>query len=336
MTQGFYEQLGVHPDADRDTLRDAYHRQVARLVKRTRQLHEQGVDTGPLDLTRAQLDEAWAVLSVPTRRQRYDAMLRFLETERSGVGSEALWAEVGPSLVPPSVAAAAALLGRATQLDLPKVGRPPAIQAPARPMPTSGDPGTTPTLAPATAVDATDATEATHPGRPAAHPGITAPRPKPVIALPRPAPVASITPVAHLQAVPTDPRPTHPTEVRPADARADFKVVEGTPRASSVIVLPADAPRQKTLTPDEVARLVDIHGYSGGLLRAVREAKGVALSEVAQTTRISVRYLEAIEGDAHDRLPSSTFVKGYVREIARLLKLDEEAVVRGYMLRVQG
>jgi cytoskeleton protein RodZ len=78
-----------------------------------------------------------------------------------------------------------------------------------------------------------------------------------------------------------------------------------------------------------------MHGYSGGLLRAVREAKGITLQEVADSTRISVRYLEAIEGDAHDRLPSATFVKGYVREVSRLLKLDEESVVTGYMRRLQ-
>ncbi|MCA9572762.1 MAG: helix-turn-helix domain-containing protein, partial [Myxococcales bacterium] len=115
-----------------------------------------------------------------------------------------------------------------------------------------------------------------------------------------------------------------------------LKVVEGSPRASSVIVLPADTPRQKTLTPAEVSALVDMHGYSGRLLQAVREAKGVTLPEVADATRISLRYLQAIESDAHERLPSATFVRGYVKEIARMLKLDEEAVVAGYMRRLSG
>lgn len=125
-----------------------------------------------------------------------------------------------------------------------------------------------------------------------------------------------------------------PRPVLQLNESRSLKIVEGTPAASSVIVLPADAPRQKTLTGDQVVQLTDLWGYSGGLLRAVREAKGVTLDEVASSTRISVRYLQAIESDAHERLPSATFVRGYVREIARLLKLDEEAVVSGYMRRL--
>ena len=43
---------------------------------------------------------------------------------------------------------------------------------------------------------------------------------------------------------------------------------------------------------------------------------------------------QAIEGDDHGSLPSATFVKGYVREMARMLKLDEQVVVEGYMARL--
>lgn len=301
MTQGFYEQLGVSADADAEALRTAYHKQVARLAKRFKQLREQGGDTTQLELARAQLDEAWAVVSVPSRRQRYDAMVAFLESEPNpGIDSEGLWSAVADALVPPSVAAAAALVKRSTKLQVPEVGKPPRTEAkPRRPTPVPfTEASTTPTLAPPTL-----ATEATEDDGPTA----------PVIPVPRPRPVVKL--------VPEEPKP-------------DLKVVEGSPRASSVIVLPPDAPRQKTLTTDEVARLTDLHGYSGGLLRAVREAKGITLQEVADSTRISVRYLEAIEGDAHDRLPSATFVKGYVREVSRLLKLDEESVVTGYMRRL--
>lgn len=302
MTQGFYEQLGVAPDVDADALRDAYHRQVARLTKRTRQLREQGGDTSQLDLARDQLDEAWAVLSIPDRRQRYDAMLEFLDAETSpGMDADGLWDNIAEAVVPPAIAAAAALLKKATKLELPDVGRPPRIAIARRPQPEAfAEAGTTPTLAPATAVTPDTPTEV-----PSA----------PVIPVVRPRPVAKLRPV-------------------PDIGRPDLKVVEGSPSASSVIVLPADAPRQKTLTPGEVARLTNTYGYSGALLRAVREAKGISLDEVASSTRISVRYLEAIEGDAHDRLPSATFVKGYVREVSRLLKLDEESVVTGYMRRL--
>jgi flagellar biosynthesis protein FlhG len=92
----------------------------------------------------------------------------------------------------------------------------------------------------------------------------------------------------------------------------------------------AQAPRGRTLSAEDIARLTDRHGYSGALLKAVREAKAVQLQAVADGTRISLKYLEAIEGDQHDRLPSPTFVRGYVKQMARFLGLDEEAVAAGY------
>lgn len=309
MTQGFYEQLGVAADADAQSLRKAYHRQVARLTKRLRQLQEQGGDTTQLELARKQLDEAWAVLSIPARRQRYDVLLSFLENEaQSAIGADALWEKVGTELVPPALAAATRLVAATTSLELEPVGqaRPEHVVPVPEPLPTPQHP----TLAPPTAVPLeTSFTEAFTEAPTEAPTEFPSPPP---ISLPRPRPVIKLA---------DDP---------------GLRVVDGSPSASSVIVLPPDAPRQKPLSADEVAQLIDTHGYSGALLRAVREAKGVSLDEVAQTTRISVRYLQAIEGDAHERLPSATFVKGYVREIARLLKLDDEAVVAGYMRRLQG
>ena len=82
--------------------------------------------------------------------------------------------------------------------------------------------------------------------------------------------------------------------------------------------------------------LVDEHGFSGSLLRAVRERQGQSLHDLADRTRISVRYLEAIEQEEVDVLPSTTFVRGYVREMARCLHLDPNALVTGYMQRISG
>lgn len=313
MTQGFYEQLGVPSDADAETLRQAYHRQVARVTKRRRELAGQGGDTGPLDLTRTKLDEAWAVLSIPARRQRYDAMLQFHEQGAEPKTADELWEAVGGQLVPPSVAAAAALLKRATSLALPSLGE--ELPEPV----VSGFPEaeTTPTLAPTpTMADPTSAGDTTQTGR-ATIPTAVSPTSAPTqLDEPGPAPVVDLTEVT-----------------RDLGRPRALKVVDQ--KAAPVLVLPADAPRQKTLSGDQIAQLTDTHGYSGGLLRAVREAKGITLQEVADSTRISVRYLQAIESDAHDRLPSAPFVKGYVRELARLLKLDDDAVVAGYMRRMQ-
>ena len=83
----------------------------------------------------------------------------------------------------------------------------------------------------------------------------------------------------------------------PSPPGSSLRVVDGSPGASSVIVLPSDAPRAKTLAAEDIALLVDQHGFSGALLRSVREARDLSLQDVADQTRISVRYLQGIEDE---------------------------------------
>lgn len=61
----------------------------------------------------------------------------------------------------------------------------------------------------------------------------------------------------------------------------------------------------------------------GETLRRERELRGVTLAELAAATKISVRYLSALEGDQFDRLPGGVFNRGFVRAVARYLGLDE-------------
>jgi len=117
---------------------------------------------------------------------------------------------------------------------------------------------------------------------------------------------------------------------------ASLRVVDGAETSAPVIVMPAPQARRLDLDEDGLADLVDQHGYSGTLLREVRQARGLSLQDMSDSSRISVRYLEAVEQDDYERLPSATFVRGYVREMARLLDLDEKRVVDGYMRRFAG
>ena len=67
-------------------------------------------------------------------------------------------------------------------------------------------------------------------------------------------------------------------------------------------------------------------GIGAELLRA-REARGLALSDVAQQLKFSARQLEALEQDRFDVLPGGTFARGMVRSYARLLRLDPEPLL---------
>ena len=66
----------------------------------------------------------------------------------------------------------------------------------------------------------------------------------------------------------------------------------------------------------------------GAELQRTREARGLALSEVAQQLKFAPRQLEALEQDRFDLLPGGTFARGMVRSYARLLKIDPEPLVR--------
>ncbi|HYL69201.1 MAG TPA: RodZ domain-containing protein [Candidatus Limnocylindria bacterium] len=70
----------------------------------------------------------------------------------------------------------------------------------------------------------------------------------------------------------------------------------------------------------------------GEHLKREREMRGVSLEEISAATRISTRFLEALENDHWDQLPGGVFNRGFIRSIARFLGLDEESLVAEYAL----
>ncbi len=65
----------------------------------------------------------------------------------------------------------------------------------------------------------------------------------------------------------------------------------------------------------------------GTWLRVAREAAGLSGDAVAQQLKLHPRQVRAIEEDDFARLPGRTFVRGFVRNYARLVNLDADAVV---------
>ncbi len=65
----------------------------------------------------------------------------------------------------------------------------------------------------------------------------------------------------------------------------------------------------------------------GRALAEARAARNLTVAEVAQQLKLSATQVEALEADAYDRLPGPVFVRGFVRNYARLLELDAEALV---------
>lgn len=296
MPAGFYDLLGLDQDATPAQLRTAYAGAVARHAKRRRATADAGGDTTALDHARSQLDEAWSVLSEPSRRRRYDALLSWTSGDRD---ARRLWEQVGPLLVPPALGHAVRLVRQLTRLH--EVG-----DLTVAPGPKGDEP---PTLVP-------HDEDLTSPRVPMAR---LAPTPVPAEVVEMPS-LSSGTPIS---------------AARRATPVPGLRLVDGAQDGSAVLVLRPDGSRRRALLPEEISRLVDAHGWSGALLRAVREAREMTLDDLADTTRISLRYLEALESDEFGALPSATFVRGYLREVARVLGLDEAALVAGMLQRME-
>lgn len=68
----------------------------------------------------------------------------------------------------------------------------------------------------------------------------------------------------------------------------------------------------------------------GEHLKREREHRGVSLQKIFESTRVPLKYLEAIEADRVDGLPQPAFVKGYIRNYCKVLGLDENDAVLRY------
>ncbi len=79
----------------------------------------------------------------------------------------------------------------------------------------------------------------------------------------------------------------------------------------------------QALVDDAVTLIVDHAPQSvGQSLREAREARQLPIADIARTLKLSERQLAALEADQWSALPGTTFVRGFVRNYARLLALD--------------
>jgi transcriptional regulator with XRE-family HTH domain len=71
-------------------------------------------------------------------------------------------------------------------------------------------------------------------------------------------------------------------------------------------------------------------GNFGERLKRERELREVSMDELTKATRISTRFVEALENEDWAKLPGGIFGHGFVRTIARYLGLNEEALLGEY------
>ena len=65
-------------------------------------------------------------------------------------------------------------------------------------------------------------------------------------------------------------------------------------------------------------------------LATIRKNRGISLAQIAETTKIGVRSLEAIERGDFQKLPGGIYSTSYIRQYARAIDYDESALLELY------
>ena len=65
-------------------------------------------------------------------------------------------------------------------------------------------------------------------------------------------------------------------------------------------------------------------------LSTIRRNRGITLQQIANSTKIGVRLLEAIEQGDFKRLPGGIYNTSYIRQYARAIDYDETALLAYY------
>src|SRR5476649_2790879 len=98
-------------------------------------------------------------------------------------------------------------------------------------------------------------------------------------------------------------------------------------RSHSGLTRPDAFPNMAALMP--VANRSD--SDFGARMRQAREQRGVTLRQIADTTKIGISQLEALERNDISRLPGGIFSRAFVRSYAAEIGVDPEQTVREFL-----
>jgi cytoskeleton protein RodZ len=73
---------------------------------------------------------------------------------------------------------------------------------------------------------------------------------------------------------------------------------------------------------------VEVGPAPGGRLAEARQAQNLAPADIARQLKLSLWQVEALEAGRYQQLPGPIFVRGFIRNYARLVKLDPDELLR--------
>lgn len=106
-------------------------------------------------------------------------------------------------------------------------------------------------------------------------------------------------------------------------------------RMDSAVPRPALAAEQLHLQSELAREIGPETEFTGTLLRKVRESQGIEIAEICSRTKISKAHIQALEEETYEHLPAIVYVRGFVTELAKYLRLDPAQVQRTYLRRMR-
>lgn len=113
--------------------------------------------------------------------------------------------------------------------------------------------------------------------------------------------------------------PAEASPRRPADSGGELK--------------PGTDPTLKAVVASAAPEITAETEFTGPLLQRVRESRQLELVDIATRTKIGVSQLRAIEAEQWDTLPATVYLRGFLIEYAKCLRLDATQVARSYLTR---
>ncbi len=141
-----------------------------------------------------------------------------------------------------------------------------------------------------------------------------------------------------LRDIPLTPEPQQPElryQQRPLSApsrtprMAEPTVSAAESRAAKPQPAPAPPPLPETLQ----AVPADITELTGPVLRMMREQRSLTARNVADTTKLSGRYVEGIEEENYKKLPARPYLRGFLVMYAKAIGYEPGRIVNDYMKR---
>jgi cytoskeletal protein RodZ len=69
-------------------------------------------------------------------------------------------------------------------------------------------------------------------------------------------------------------------------------------------------------------------------LATIRRNRGISLEQIAESTKINIRSLKAIEGGDFQKLPGGVYNTSYIRQYAKAIDFDEAELLAFYRIKM--